>query len=187
MFERENLRRILKEAQKSFEEKNAIVLRRLSNETLHVSSATGDSDNILVAVILYSLSKILEREDYSNLEGWKSFEILVGSALKNSLKDLDQNNDGKFQRDFVQIRKAINKISGKLKKYIEEIFQKSAVNKASRIYEHGISLGRTAELLGVSIYDLANYTGQTGISEVPLNSTIDVKKRVKILEEIFNV
>jgi len=186
MIEEANLKRILIEARKQFEKRNPFELKKLSNETLHTSTATGDADNILVAVILYSLGKIFEREDYKKLKGWKSFETLVESALKKSVEDLDLRNDEKFRRDIVQIREAINKISGKLKKYIEEIFKKSAINKASRIYEHGISLGKTAELLGVPIYDLANYAGQTGISDVPLNSTIDVKRRVKILEELFN-
>jgi len=39
--------------------------------------------------------------------------------------------------------------------------------------------------LGITIYDLANYTGQTGISEVSLNQTINEKERVKMLEDMF--
>ncbi len=35
------------------------------------------------------------------------------------------------------------------------------------------------------MYDLANYSGQTGVSEAPLNQTVSVESRVKMLEEIF--
>ncbi len=185
MEESENLIRILNEAQIAFKNKDSIKLKKLSNETVHSSSLNQDSSNILVAVVIYSLGKILERENYFNLPGWKNFENLTNSAIKVSIVDLKQNKIEKFTQDFVQIRKAIGKISGKLKKYIEEVFKRSEVTKASRIYEHGISLGRTSKLLGITVYDLANYSGQTGISEVSLNQTINERERIKMLEEIF--
>ena len=69
----------------------------------------------------------------------------------------------------------------------KDIQEKNAeIAKASRIYEHGISAGKTAKMLGVSMYDLQNYTGQTGISEVALNQTINAKTRIKMLEELFS-
>jgi len=185
MKERENLIRILEESFLAFKDKDSIKLKKLSNETIHTSSLNQDSNNILIAVVIYSLGKLLERENYFNLPGWKSFETLTISALKISTEDLKQNKEEKFTQDLIQIRKAIGKISGKLKKYIEEVFRRSEITKASRIHEHGISLGRTSSLLGITIYDLANYTGQTGISEVLLNQTINERERIKMLEEIF--
>ncbi|KHO47008.1 hypothetical protein J4412_02345 [Candidatus Pacearchaeota archaeon] len=185
MKESENLLRILEESFNAFKSKDSLKLKKLSNETVHTSSLTQDPSNILIAVVIYSLGKLLERENYFNLPGWKNFESLTTSALKISIEDLKQNKEEKFTQDFIQIRKAIGKISGKLKKYIEEVFEKSEITKASRIYEHGISLGQTSKLLGITIYDLANYTGQTGISEVSLNQTINEKERVKMLEDMF--
>ncbi len=129
MIERENLKRILIEAENAFKKGDPFQLKKLSNKTIHTSSSTGDPDNILVAVVIYSLGKILEREDYKIMEGWKNFETLVGSSLKTSIKDLETKNDEKFRRDFIQIRKAINKIDGKLKRYIEDVFRKFEINK----------------------------------------------------------
>lgn len=186
MKERENILKILIETEQAIKEENTAPLKNLSDQTLHSASTTGDPDNITVAVIVYSLGKIFERPDYKTMKGWSSFKRITLSSLKCSIKDLEKNNEKKFRKDFALIRKAINKISGKLKKYIEDVFKRAEINKASRIYEHGISLGKTAKMLGVSMYDLASYTGQTGISEVPLNKTIDVKTRVKMLEKLFS-
>lgn len=186
MRDDENLVRILNSSKIAFKNKDSATLKKLSNETLHTSTILQDSANILVAVVIYSLGKILEREKYQKLSGWKNFESLTLSAIKKSIDDLNKQKVKKFTRDFVQIRKAIGKISGKLRKYIEEVFKKSEVSKASRIYEHGISLERTSKLLGITVYDLANYVGKTGISEVRLNETLSVKNRVKILERMFN-
>jgi hypothetical protein len=185
MKEGDNILRILKETLEALKNDNPAPLKDLSDQTLH-SASTGDADNIAVAVVIYSLGKILSRQDYRTLKGWSIFQSTIISSLKCSINDLEQGNEDKFRKDFVFIRNAINKLSGKLKTYIEDVFKKAEIAKASRIYEHGVSLGKTAEMLGVSMYDLQSYTGQTGISEVSLNQTIDAKTRIKMLEELFS-
>ena len=86
----------------------------------------------------------------------------------------------------MQIRKSVSKLSGKLKIYIQDVFRKAQINKASKIYEHGISMEQTASLLGITLFELANYSGQKPeISDTPLNQTIDVKKRIKTAMEMF--
>lgn len=184
MKEADNVLRILEQTLYAVQNDNPQPLKELSDQTLHAAT-TGDADNILVAVIVYSLGKILSRPDYRSLSGWESFNRIVVSSLKCSINDLKNGNENKFRKDFMMIKKAINKVSGKLKKYVEEVFKKAEISKASRIYEHGISAGKTAQMLGITLYDLQNYTGQTGISDVNLNQTINVKTRVKMLEDLF--
>lgn len=186
MQERENILRILEQTLYAVQNDNPTPLKDLSDQTIHTASITGDPDNITVAVIVYSIGKILSRSDYRSLKGWDSFHKIVTNALKCSINDIKNKNDALFRKDFVFIRQAINKISGKLKNYIEDVFNKAEITKASRIYEHGVSAGKTARILGITLYDLQNYTGQTGISEAPLNQTIGVKTRIKLLEELFH-
>ena len=181
----ENVLRILKQAKKSIQENDPYSLKQLSNQTIHSASTKQDKNSISVAVTIYSLGKIYERKDYKSMNGWNDFNKIIHSALERSIKYLENNDLENYQKNFELIGKAINKISGKLKKYIEEVFEKARINKASRIYEHGVSLGKTATLLGVSLYDLASYTGSTGISEVSYNQTLNTKQRIKIAEEIF--
>ncbi|NCN86972.1 hypothetical protein GW932_03990 [archaeon] len=184
MKERENILRILEQTLYAVQNDNPTPLKELSDQTIH-SASTGDEDNILVAIIVYSIGKILSRPDYRTLKGWNSFNKIIVSSLKCSINDIKQGNDEKFRKDFLFIKKAINKISGKLKAYIEDVFKKAEISKASRIHEHGISLEKTAKMLGITMFDLQEYSGQTGISEVSYNKTIDVKTRIKFLEELF--
>jgi hypothetical protein len=186
MKERDNILQILEQTLYAIQNDNPIPLKELSDQTIHSASTTGDPDNIAVAVIVYSIGKILSRPDYRSLKGWNSFTKIIISTIKCSINDIKAKNDEKFRKDFTFIRKAINKISGKLKRYIEDVFKKAEISKASRIYEHGISAGKTAKMLGITLYDLQNYAGQTGISEVPLNKTINIKTRIKALEELFS-
>lgn len=185
MKEHENIQRILEQTLYAVQNDNATPLKELSDQTLHVASTTGDPDNIAVAVIVYSIGKILSRPDYRTLKGWPAFNKIITSSLKCAINDIKNKNDKLFRKDFVLVRKAINKVSGKLKTYIEDVFKKAEISKASRIYEHGISAGKTAKMFGITLYDLQNYAGKTGISDVPLNKTINVKTRIKLLEEIF--
>jgi hypothetical protein len=181
----ENIHRILKDTLLAIEHYDSSAMNQLSNQTIHMAS-TGDRDNLTVAILIYSLGKIYSREDYRKLKGWDTLNNLVRQSIKNAIKNIERKNEKGFRNDLKSLRKTINKISGKLKKYIKEIFDKAHVNKASRIYEHGISAEKTAKMLGITLYDLQSYVGQTGIPEVKYNQTIGIKQRVKMLEELFN-
>jgi len=93
-----------------------------------------------------------------------------GNLLSNSLK---------------QLRAEIEMISPGMKKYIQEVFRKASINKASKIYGHGVSMENTAKLLGITVWELANYAGQTGISDAPESKTLGVSERIKLVEGIF--
>ncbi len=180
-----NVLRILRETADALEAKDGDKLRKLSNQTIHSVSLVQDPGNIAVAVIVYSLSKIIEREKYHKLEGWDEFYKTILSALEKAIENLENKNEIAFKEDIKKIREAISKISGELKKYIEDIFRKAKINKASKIYEHGISMEQTARILGITLWELANYSGQKELSDVSENKTLRAKDRIKIAEEIF--
>lgn len=185
MKERDNVLRIFKETEIAVEKKDTATLKSLSNQTINTASLTHDADNIAVAVIVYALSKIIERSDYKELRGWNEFYKIIVSSLKMAIVNLEKNNEVRFRKNLLDIRRSIGKLSGKLKKYIQEVFRMASISKASRIYEHGISMEKTAKLLGISLYELAEYAGKTGISDVPLSKTISVRDRIKLVKELF--
>jgi hypothetical protein len=185
MQEADNVLRILKETKLALERNDSFVLKGLSNQTINTASLAQDPDNIAVAVIVYSLSKIIERINYRQLPGWKKFYKNILLYLDRSIQDIEEKKYDKFREDFKNIRGSIENLSGKLKKYVKEVFRNADINKASRIYEHGISMEQTASLFGVSLYDLANYAGRTGIPDVPENYTKDTKSRIKLAMEMF--
>ncbi len=185
MQEKENVLRILTETKQALEKGDALKIKNLSNQTINIASFTQDPDNIAVAVFIYSIGKILERENYRQLPGWDVFYKTIEVSLENSIKDIEKNNSDKFRKDFEAIHSVLGKLSGKLKEYIEFVFRKAKINKASRLYEHGISMEQTAKLLGISMYELAEYAGQTGIPDVVESKTINIKDRIKIAMEIF--
>jgi hypothetical protein len=185
MKERGHVLKILKETKRALSKGDSVKLRELSNQTVHCSSIDQDPGNVAVAVIVYALSKIIERKSYQKYPGWEEFYKTNLDLIDKTISALAKNDDAKARDYLTLMRKAIGKLSGKLKIYIQDVFRRASINKASRIYEHGISLERTASLLGVTMFELAEYAGKTGISDIPLAKTKRVKERINTAMEMF--
>jgi len=185
MKEEQNVLQILREAKIFFQDSDPKNLKMLSNQTIHSATISQDPDNVIVAVLIYSLGKVLERENYRNMGGWDEF---YDSSLKNlelAIQSLENNNVKKTRVYLGKIRNGLNSIDGDLGKYIKDIFKKAEINKAFKLYEHGISSEQTAEILGISLWDLASYIGQSTISEAKIGMSLPVKKRIEIVEDFF--
>ena len=185
MREKENILDILVKSKYALQEKNILLLKDLSNRTIHNASIYQDMDSITVAVIVYAFYKILTRPDYEKYEDWPFFLKTVDSSLGKAINDLEKDSMGDFREDMQAIRKIVAKLSGNFKIYVDEVFRKALISKASRIYEHGISMEKTASLLGITLFELAEYTGRTGIADVNLGITLDIEQRLKKAMEFF--
>ncbi len=186
MQEKENIIAILENAKNAMERRDAFLMRKLSDRTIHSSSIYGDPDNVGVAVIVYALSKIIERGKYASYKSWPSFLKACLNGLTASIDAIKRDDIDDFRNSITDINKAISRISGHLRDYIEDVFRKASINKASRIYEHGISMKQTADLLGITVFELAEYAGKTGIADVDLSITKDIRKRLKEAEDFFS-
>lgn len=185
MHEKNHVIKILEETQKATAEENVVMLKELSNKTIHTASTSQDTDSILIAIIIYSLSKIIERKMQYGEKKCDAFCQSVSKKLNNSIIALKKGNEELFHKILQTIIDSINKLSTSFKQDIQNIFHKARINKASKIYEHGISMEKTAELLGISQYELANYSGQKGISDDPELKTSPVKDRIKLAMNLF--
>ncbi|MDP2925733.1 MAG: hypothetical protein Q8N99_05160 [Nanoarchaeota archaeon] len=186
MEERNHTLEVLEEVRSSLRKDDYVRIKNLSNEVVHSSSIHQDPDIISIAVIIYSLSKIIERENYQTYKNWPKFYKNYIQSLDKLIDSLKKNDINRFKKEIDNIRSFIQNLSGNLKIYIADVFRKARINKASRIYEHGISMEKTARILGISIWELAEYAGKTGISDVDLSITFPIKQRIKIAEEVFD-
>lgn len=185
MQEKENVLRILQEAKIAIKNNDPFKLKELSNQTNNTASLTQDPDNIAIAVAVYSISKITERQEYREFPGWNNFYSAINLAIDNSITAIKKNDSKSLSNNLISINKAVSKLSGKLKEYIQDVFRKAQINKASKIYEHGISMEKTADLLGITMFELASYAGQKPDANISLSKTIDVKTRIKTATDIF--
>jgi len=177
---------ILEEAKQALLDKNAFLLRELSTRTVHSSSSHQDTGSILISVIIYSLSKLIERRDFVRIKDWDSIIEKINSLLTSSIKLAMEGDEEGFANYLGKVRKVLEEASLDLKPYLHEVMRKACVNKACRIYEHGISMGKTADLLGVTKWELSEYAGQSKVSEAKYNQTLNQKSRAKMALDFFS-
>ncbi len=182
---KEDILNVINQALSAIESNDVVKLRDISNETLHSSSIFQDENAISIATVCYALSKIFERTQYKYYKDWGIFYENCSSNLKNAKSFLEKDNVKEYQNSIKNILNVIDKLSSNLKKYVKEVIEQAQIAKGSRLYEHGISIGRTAELLGVSKWELMDYAGKTGISDVEENISMDINKRIKFARSLF--
>lgn len=176
---------ILSATKKALAEEDASSLRELSNQTIHCAAYIQDSGSITLAVIIYTLSKLIERSDQRRLKKWPEFSKRFNSWISLNIQALQEKKMEQYERYLEEMRKTLAATSINLKPYIQEVLRKASINKASRIYHHGISLGKTAQLLGITQWELSEYAGQKEGDDQSSN-TLDVKKRAKTALEFFS-
>lgn len=181
----QHLTEILEATKQALKEQDSIRLKELSNQTIHSASVEQHTDSITIAVLVYALSKLLERRDTMKIKNWGKITKKINSFFSLAITALKQGNRDKYLSYLEMSRKTLNSISINLKPYVQDVLRKAEINKASRIYEHGISLGQTAKLLGLSQWELSEYTGQMKSADIEYNRTLDVKKRAEMALEFF--
>lgn len=159
-------------------EPNSYLLRDLSNRTIHNASIYQDEHSISVAILIYSLSKIIERVknklDYSKIK----------NLIALSIEYLEDDNIENYHDFIRQIFSIIGNIDRKFKVYIQEVIRQASIKKGSKLYEHGISASKTAQILGISLWDLSEYIGATNISEID-GDISSVRNRLKYARSLF--
>ena len=186
MHEPEHLVEILEETKNAIEQEDVQKLKELSNQTIHTASIEKDTDSVTIAVIVYSLGKIIERGYNRKFDNCDNFCPEITNLFQKAIESIKSKNNNNFSLILSKIIETIKKLSGNLKDYVDDVFEKAKINKASKIYEHGISMEQTAKLLGITQWDLASYLGQNQkISDLPFGKTIDQKTRIKYVLDLF--
>ncbi len=177
---RQDILNILKDTLKNLdlEYPNAENLKKTSDHIIHNASIFQDEDSISIATLIYSLAKIVER--INEKFDYKKIKNLISCAIEY----LEDDNTDTY-RDFIkQIFTIIAKTDAKYKQYVQEVIRQASLKKGSRIYEHGISASKAAEIMQLSIWELYSYLGAT---EVPDSSDLaSVRERLKFARGLKN-
>ncbi|MFC1691805.1 hypothetical protein ACFL0W_06525 [Nanoarchaeota archaeon] len=160
--------------------KDFFLLKDLSNHTIHNASVFQDEDSLSIAILIYALSKILIRTEEQ--------KKLVKKIIK-SLQDSEgflRKNDFKAYRENIQsIFSIISKEDSRLKLFIQQVVNQAQINKGGKLHEHGISIARASQMLGLSRWELMSYIGKTSYGEVE-EDIQNVKNRMNFARSLFS-
>ena len=176
---------ILKETIAAFEEKRYAALKEISYHTTHTASIYQDKDSVSIAVIVYALFKIMGRV-FETETGVSATISRIPEYLKDAQELLEQDKIEEYRKCIGNIISSIAKADNKINLYIQETIKQAQIKKGSRLYEHGISAARVAEILGITQWELMPYIGKTTFSELRADPA-RIMKRVEIAREVFKV
>lgn len=185
MEEVQHILGVLTRAKSALEEQDAAKLKELSDTTIHAASVYQHTDAILIAVITYALSKMLEQKDTLLMKHWYAFVRDISRSLALAIQALRKERHKLFIFFLQKIKKELQTYSPDLQPLIQEVLRKASINKASKIYEHGISLAKTTKLLGITPWELTEYVGEKENPHLQLNKTIDIRTRARMALEFF--
>ncbi|MFT4303113.1 MAG: hypothetical protein ACMXYG_00990 [Candidatus Woesearchaeota archaeon] len=175
---RDNILIVLKEVKQILCSNNVIVseLKRLSNSLLEDISLMHDSDSISISVLTHSLYKILSKD--SRLDTSSLCEH-IGEAI-NSIDD-----ETVFRIKIKKLFDHIKKYDKDLGVTILQTIKHAQVKKGLKIYEHGLSIGKASEIMGVSRWDILDYVGNFKIDDADSFGRVDAKARINFARGLF--
>lgn len=176
---------VLKDTKQALQTENSLNLLELSNQKIHSVVCVQDIESITLTIVIYTLGKIVERKSSLKIQNWDQSVKKITALIDLAIDSLEKNNEEAYRNYLLKIRSSLESISTSLKQYTKEIIRNACINKASHLYKHGISMGQTAKLLGITEWELAEYTGQTKIADINYNKTLTEKKRAQMALEFF--
>ena len=163
---------------KTKEDKNITELKDLSNHTMHNASVFQDECSVSIAVLTYSLSKIIERDQDGR------YYPVISALLEKAARYLQKDEEYNYHHTIKKLFSEISKIDNKLKLYIQEVINQAEIKKGCKLCEHGLSTARASVILGISQWELMNYIGKTKINE-DVHDVIDIRTRLKHARSLF--
>lgn len=175
---RKDILNVLKKAIIAIEKNDLEELRALSDQTIHDSTIAQDKYSTSIAVIIYSLYKIFSKGTDGN------FKDKVLDLIKKAYNNLQKGNIPHHYEIIKKLYHEISLIEKKFGLYITEVINQAKIKKSSKIYEHGLTAGKAASLLGISPWELMSYIGNTKIADQPIE-TKSIIERLEIARSLL--
>ena len=173
---RQDILDVLRQGIEALRKGDAFRVKELSNGVIHNASIFQDEDSLGIAVLMYALSKTMER---GRLDADEMAKLLA--KAKSALETFN------FAEHRLAVKLALKKISeadARLKLFVNNVIEQAELKKGSRIAMHGVSVSRAANILGISRWELMQYLGRTTFHDEAVE-TVSVQDRLALARKVF--
>lgn len=174
---KEDIINVLRNGIRALLKGDLVALREESDHIIHCSAIFQRQESIQTAVVIYALAKILERG--------KTIDAKVIDAIEKAISFMMVDNLRGFNTEIKAIYDMIGAVDDQLSMYMQHVVTEAQIKKGSRIYEHGISLGQTAQIFGLSQWELMKYVGKTRVSE-EAGDIVPIRDRMIFARTLFS-
>ncbi len=158
---------VIAEARRAVEAHDVSLLKELSDHTLHNTTIFQDPVSINTAILTYALYKTILHD-----------QLPVGRILPLLKRIEDALLSEDEDRILKAYRHAFSILKREMRSSILQVMQHAAMQKARKVYEHGLSLAQAAALMHTSLWDIIRYVGLTPVHEVETGR--DILQRVRL-------
>lgn len=176
---RKDILRIITKVNAGLKRGDAVFLSKTSNEINHNSSIFQDEDSIKLAVVVYALSKVIDRSK-------GKVETYFKDCFRKAKQFLKVDDYIAYRKEISKVVKRISELDKGMREYILHIYNQAEIKKGSKLLSNGISLARVSELMGISQWELMNYAGKTNISDT-FGSDRKMNNRLKYARGLFGL
>jgi len=172
----EKIYQLLDKSIKALEEKDAVTLRKISVEAINEAAVEQHRELILLSLVDYALSKMLNKPRYEEME--KTFFKKVLAELKIAREG---DKKGVLHR-LEQAEDLVIKLDTKKGHYEDTLIDKAKIKRAANLYYQGLSVKRASELTGAEPTRVLEYSGMGKIHEFkdegPLRARLKKAKEI---------
>ncbi len=173
---RSNIGKLLTQVITAIKRNDSFKLKELSNANVSSAAVFQDEDSLLISVAIYALSKII---DHSNKKK------LIVANLEKASGALAASNDERYRFYIRDLMNSIKIEDSRLRKFVSNVIEQAEVKKGCSLCENGLSIGRAANLLGISRWELMGYLGNKNAAEQS-SENIPTEKRLDTARRIFS-
>ena len=162
---------VLKRAARAVKAQDYESLSVISNQVVHNASVFQDNHAVHTAIVLYAIGKVAAR--------CKDKCLPINIELDKAIRAVEQGKHSQYEKELRHIMQVLRKTDNKVNMYTQEALDQARVKKGYKFHTHGLSVARTAKLVGVSQWELQGYLGKT-VQEEPTK-----RDRLAIARKLF--
>jgi hypothetical protein len=171
--------KVLKKSQKLLANQKYRQLMELSDHTTHTASIFQDRDSVSIAVVIYSIAKLMERTPKPF-----PFSKELNEGLNSAEHALRAGNITAFRDSVHNLFKFIGEVDKSFQMYIQAVIDKAQIKKGSILHERGISVSRAATILGIGQWELMSYIGKTQVHDRQAQPS-NIETRLEFARKLF--
>jgi hypothetical protein len=173
---RKDILEVLDKGLLALENQDSFRLKELSNQVIHNASIFQDEDSVGIAVLMYALSKIIERGtvDLNN----------IMQLLKKAKSSIQSYNTEDYRLAIKMAVKKVTEADSRIRMFVNNVIEQAELKKGGKIAMHGVSVARAANMLGISRWELMQYLGHTTFSD-EMPEAVTLADRLSTARQVF--
>ena len=167
-----------------FKVRNIPKLRSLSNDYTRDLLIYQDALFLDLSLATLLICNVLEKPRFWKYDDWLRIVFKIEEQLDICIKQIKSKDIKSLRNTLNSILNLACSVDDKDRRFVENIMIHGRVKIGSTLYAQGLSIGRAAELSGVSKEKIFQYSGRTLIND-RFGKTMSIKERVNNVKSIF--